>query len=1005
MLFEDGWWQVVLVQLPPRLSVGASAQGQGDDDELIEVYCGNFGQAQRVPLTSLRPRWKFDADELEWTCTHRAGEPYQVQLPRPARAATGPAVAAPPADGMGLADAVMAEAPLAEGAVVAPASADSLFGGIGLGGVGEGIVSLIKQQSYAAAQAAAGGAADAADVGMLESVETEATQTTQPTLPSPEEVAMVPPSASVEGGDAAAAAGGEVALSNEPAVAAAVALPTPPPHATAPALAPRPPPHLPSVHERRDQSSPRHDDLAPPVAPSLDGAQVVPGCTEEECGRYTDVAFEEGMRLEYTPEASASTSSWYEVVVVSRARPNSTKVQVQFLALTAPSDPGRPIVEWVGRLQLRPRPPPPPPEWFVWLQTEDMIDVFDAKGWSECTMLEALPPPAPGQSSSGSGATAKPTDPADPAEPAEPVGAAPVPPRLYRIRRTRDEAELVVPLADLRPRFKWKLRRVKEDFLGDFVANQQSRKKGRDRKEGAGDKQAAAGAADESMADAVTVEAVAMDGASASSMVHVEAVEVAGAGDLITVVDASPIAAVESIAVAAVASETPITLVAEPAFPLSADIIEGGVPPAAAIVVSASAMEVANDVANAVTNEVDKDVGTEMVANEAVSATAAGGSAVASSAASKAPPSSVPFRNLGEWRFEGPALFKGPYDYTFTPCARQLGACFACRKVRRKCVRDDGMGPCKACRERGIKCMQAEMGSREPKVHLPPVLIDEVICALPSALGAKTKKARHALATTSSVEGMPADLADEVTADSLGIGIGGKLATMNRKSALATAPPSHKGGGGGGGSGSKAAGSGSKAGGSGSGSAKSYVEEAPAPPYFIAVRELQNYLHARAGFILSSKITSVLAVAVKAGRIHREGMRLRSTHLLMAPAAAAASGDGDLAIENRGGAALRDLSADGLGLGLGGGLATAARMAVTHTTAKERAQATRDRHARLHEHRMRCNASVYQAAVAASHRRLRFLVEHQVQAHAHRRARARTCMSTCAVPACYHSRS
>ena len=73
-----------------------------------------------------------------------------------------------------------------------------------------------------------------------------------------------------------------------------------------------------------------------------------------------------------------------------------------------------------------------------------------------------------------------------------------------------------------------------------------------------------------------------------------------------------------------------------------------------------------------------------------------------------------------------------------------------------------------------------------------------------------------------------------------------------------------------------------------------------------------------------------------------------------------------------------ELSLDSLGLS--GTLAMAARLAEKQgnpATVKERAQGTRDRHARMHEHRMRCNSAVYAAAVAASRRRLKFLVTQQ----------------------------
>ena len=48
MLFEDGWWQVTLLQLPP-------VHDPTTPDPYVEVHCANFDNNQRLPLSSLRP--------------------------------------------------------------------------------------------------------------------------------------------------------------------------------------------------------------------------------------------------------------------------------------------------------------------------------------------------------------------------------------------------------------------------------------------------------------------------------------------------------------------------------------------------------------------------------------------------------------------------------------------------------------------------------------------------------------------------------------------------------------------------------------------------------------------------------------------------------------------------------------------------------------------------------------------------------------------------------------
>ena len=148
------------------------------------------------------------------------------------------------------------------------------------------------------------------------------------------------------------------------------------------------------------------------------------------------------------------------------------------------------------------------------------------------------------------------------------------------------------------------------------------------------------------------------------------------------------------------------------------------------------------------------------------------------------------------------------------------------------------------------------------------------------------------------------------------------------------------------------------------------MEEEPAPPYVITVHALHAYWRARLGFVVANKITGLLWSGVKAGRLHRNGFKLRSTHRMMAENDAPAG-----VLAEDGSSRLPALSAAGLGIGLGGELAVAARQQCL--SARDVAQATRERREGFLAHRLQLNAAVYDASVAASHRRLRFLVDHQ----------------------------
>ena len=73
-------------------------------------------------------------------------------------------------------------------------------------------------------------------------------------------------------------------------------------------------------------------------------------------------------------------------------------------------------------------------------------------------------------------------------------------------------------------------------------------------------------------------------------------------------------------------------------------------------------------------------------------------------------------RSIGEWRIEGPSILKGAYDYNAKPNAAKVGACAACRKARRQCVRDMGMDACKACRDRGLVCVAPLAAGSKPTI-------------------------------------------------------------------------------------------------------------------------------------------------------------------------------------------------------------------------------------------------------------------------------------------------
>lgn len=227
---------------------------------------------------------------------------------------------------------------------------------------------------------------------------------------------------------------------------------------------------------------PRHSDYDP-AGPEEEptAGNVVPTCVPEEYGRYTlydREAFCEGQQIEYTPEASGA--AWYEACVLEKPL-SGGKVKIKFVALTDASGPAIddangepvPLVEWVGRMQLRPRPPAAPAEWWAWIQPEDTIEVFDrrGKGWTECTIVEVLPMLASEMAREGGGVGEDDEDESLADRKAQLLGEskeayaerelALMQQRHYRVCRSRDRAELIVSLSDLRPRFKWKMRRVR----------------------------------------------------------------------------------------------------------------------------------------------------------------------------------------------------------------------------------------------------------------------------------------------------------------------------------------------------------------------------------------------------------------------------------------------------------------------------------------------------------------------------------------------------------------